>query len=141
MTDSDFPAWITMRQALWPECPLERHELEVEQALHGKGVVLLAADAHHEAIGFAEVSIRNDHVEGTSSAPVPYLEGWYVVPGCRGQGVGRALVDAVAAWALKEGFTELASDAELSNEGSIRAHQRLGFREAGRTVHFVRRLG
>ena len=140
MTAADYPAWISMRQAMWPECPLERHRLEVEQLLQGDGVVLLAEDADRRAIGLAEVSIRRDHVEGTVSTPVPYLEGWYVVPDCRGQGVGRALVDAAAAWAMKAGFTEIASDAELTNEGSIRAHVRLGFREAGRTVHFVRQL-
>ncbi|MBX3747040.1 MAG: GNAT family N-acetyltransferase [Verrucomicrobiae bacterium] len=140
MAATDYPAWIIMRHALWPECPLERHRLEVEQILKGDGVVLLAEDAGRRAIGFAEVSIRRDHVEGTTSTPVPYLEGWYVVPECRGQGIGRTLVEAVAAWAVKAGFTEIASDAELNNEGSIRAHERLGFREAGRTVHFVRPL-
>jgi aminoglycoside 6'-N-acetyltransferase I len=44
------------------------------------GVVFLAQDSDGQVVGLAEVSIRQDHVEGTSSAPVPYLEGWYVVP-------------------------------------------------------------
>jgi len=140
MVPSDHPAWIAMRHDLWPECPLEQHRLEVEQILRDDGVVLLAEDGRGRALGFAEASVRRDHVEGTSSSPVPYIEGWYVVPDRRGQGIGRALVEAVAAWAVRAGFTELASDAELTNEGSIRAHARLGFREAGRTVHFVRPL-
>ena len=140
MTTDDYPAWIRMRHDLWPDCPLERHRLEVEHVLQGDGVVFLAENRDRGAIGFAEISIRRDHVEGTASAPVPYLEGWYVVQDYRGQGVGRALVDGSAAWAMENGFIELASDAELTNTESIRAHERLGFKEVGRTVHFVRQL-
>ncbi len=140
MTSSDFPAWIAMRSDLWPDCPPERHELEVRQLLEAEGVVLLAEDGTGRAIGFAEVSIRHDHVEGTSIAPVPYLEGWYVVPGERGRGVGAALMKAVGEWAANAGYAEIASDAELDNDASIRAHLRLGFRAVGRTVHFVREL-
>jgi aminoglycoside 6'-N-acetyltransferase I len=66
-----------MRFALWPDCPRERHALEIEQLLQSEGVVALA-NVDGELAGFAEVSIRRDHVEGTSTAPVPYLEGWYV---------------------------------------------------------------
>lgn len=140
MTPEDFPEWIAMRNALWPDCPEERHRLEVEQLVHGEGPVFLAVDGRGTAIGFAEVSLRRDHVEGTEFSPVPYLEGWYVAPDWRGRGVGRTLVEAVAAWAVREGYRELASDAVVDNEASIQAHGRLGFQEVERTVHFVRKL-
>ena len=52
----------------------------------------------------------------------------------------KALIDAAEKWALEAGFTELASDAEVGNEEGIRAHQKLRFREVGRSVHFVRPL-
>lgn len=93
-----------------------------------------------DAVGFAEVSIRADHVEGTQSAPVPYLEGWYVAPQHRSKGVGRALLHRVEEWAKAAGFHELASDAELENTHSIRLHSLQGFCEVGRTVHFVKPL-
>src|SRR5262249_3331216 len=104
------------------------------------GVVLLAEDSDARAVGFAEVSIRQDHVEGTSSVPVPYLEAWYVVPDRRRQGVGRALLKSAEGWALEAGFCELASDAESDNHESIRAHGNLGFRLVGESVHFVKIL-
>jgi aminoglycoside 6'-N-acetyltransferase I len=104
-----------------------------------EGVVALAK-VDGELAGFAEVSIRHDHVDGTSAAPVPYLEGWYVEENFRGKGVGRELVRFVEEWARERGFVELASDAELWNEESIRLHGTLGFREVGRTVHFVKEL-
>lgn len=93
-----------------------------------------------ELAGFAEVSVRSDHVEGTVCSPVPYLEGWYVRPIHRGRGVGRALISFVEQWAISSGFSELASDVALQNSHSIALHATLGFREVGRSVHFVKTL-
>ena len=84
--------------------------------------------------------MRSDHVEGTASSPVPYLEGWYVRAAYRGHGVGRALLSFIEQWAVSRGYAELASDAELQNDHGIRLHAMLGFREAGRSVHFVKIL-
>lgn len=138
--EADQHRWMALRRALWPGCPEERHRLEMRQLLGSAGVVLLAEDSDGQIVGFAEISIRRDHVEGTSSAPVPYLEGWYVIPARRRQGVGRALIRGAEEWAWAAGFRELASDAESDNQESIRAHLDLGFREVGRSVHFVRSL-
>jgi aminoglycoside 6'-N-acetyltransferase I len=112
----------------------------MDQLLRSEGIVLLAEGADCRSLGFAEISIRRDHVEGTCSVPVPYLEGWFADPGHRNRGVGRALIDAAAKWALEVGFTELASDAEIDNDEGMRAHLKLGFREVGTSVHFVRPL-
>jgi aminoglycoside 6'-N-acetyltransferase I len=103
--------------------------------------IVAVAQAGSVLAGFAEISVRSDHVEGTSSAPVPYLEGWYVRQQYRGKGIGRGLLKFVEEWAVACGFRELASDAELWNEHSIRLHAQLGFSEVGRTVHFVKSLG
>ena len=135
----DRAGWINLRYCLWPDCPLERHALEVEQILTGDGVVVLAK-VGSELVGMAEVSIRRDHVEGTTEAPVPYLEGWFVAEKFRRQGIGRALLQFAEDWSRKKGFRELASDAEIDNTHSIRLHGTLGFREAGRSVHFVKSL-
>jgi aminoglycoside 6'-N-acetyltransferase I len=135
----DRTGWEQLRSRLWPECPLERHRLEIEQLLAGSGVVALA-NVGKELVGFAEVSVRVDHVEGTTSSPVAYLEGWYVAEKFRGQGIGRALLAFAEKWAVGRGFQELASDAELVNAYSIRLHKTAGFREVGRSVHFVKSL-
>lgn len=93
-----------------------------------------------ELVGFAEVSIRVDHVEGAVIAPIPYLEGWYVAPQHQGRGIGRALLPFVESWALDRGYAELASDAEIDNQRSIRLHSEYAFAELDRTVHFIKRL-
>jgi len=102
--------------------------------------LVAVACAEGQVVGFAEVSRRVDHVEGTINSPVPYLEGWYVVEPYRGLGIGCALLAFVEQWARERGYKELASDAEIENETSTRLHMVLGFKEVGRTVHFVKSL-
>lgn len=138
-TTEDRGDWIGMRTELWPDCPADRHNLEVAQILRAPGIVAMAFVDESPA-GFAEVSVRFDHVEGTKNSPVPYLEGWYVSSIYRGKGVGRSLIAFVEDWARSKGFTELASDAERENSRSIRLHRLLKFREVDTTVHFVKRL-
>lgn len=137
---SDRNEWIRMRRLLWPECSTERHTLEVDLILSPPSIVLVAELTKMDLIGFVEISVRSDHVEGTTESPVPYLEGWYVDPKFRGKGIGKALIKAAEDFALKKGFKELASDAELGNESSIEIHKKIGFKEVGRSVHFVKTI-
>jgi aminoglycoside 6'-N-acetyltransferase I len=136
----DRAKWAELRRQLWPLCPDSRHRLEIDQLLKN-GALVVVASAGGELVGFAEVSIRVDHVEGTANSPIPYLEGWYVAEAHRRRGIGRAILVFVERWAMERGFREIASDAEVANEAAIGLHARLGFAEVGRTVHFVKTLG
>ena len=140
MTMDDRAEWLRMRRALWPECSDERHALEIEQFDVAGGVVLFAQRDDASLCGFVEVSIRHDHVDGAASAPVAYVEGWYVDAESRGRGVGRELLAGAEGWAREHGLREIASDAELENIQSIRAHFACGFRETCRAVHFIKQL-
>ena len=137
---SDDPAWARLRSALWPDCPPERHAVEREIYLQSPGVVALAVDGADRPFGFAEVSIRRDHVTGTRTQPVPYLEGWFVDPPWRRRGVGRSLIRFVADWARAQGYRELASDVELDNLAGQDAHRQLGFVETERTINYLLKL-
>jgi aminoglycoside 6'-N-acetyltransferase I len=99
---------------------------------------LACADAA-APIGFIEVSLRA-WAEGCRTAPVGYIEGWYVEPEWRRRGAGAALVQAGEAWARLRGCSEMASDAELNNTVSWLAHARLGYQEVERVVSFSKRL-
>lgn len=46
------------------------------------------------AAGIAEVSLRSDHVNGTDSSPVAFLEGLFVSPGERNKGIAWLVVGA-----------------------------------------------
>lgn len=91
-------------------------------------------------VGLAEAAMRTDYVNGTTSSPVAFLEGIYVLPDARRQGVAAALVDAVCNWARERGCRELASDALLENERSHAVHRALGFEETERVAFFRKRL-
>ena len=56
----------------------------------------IATAADGMPLGLAEVALRTDYVNGTDSSPVAFLEGLYVVPAVRRQGVARGLLQAVA---------------------------------------------
>ncbi|NEQ45534.1 MAG: GNAT family N-acetyltransferase [Leptolyngbya sp. SIOISBB] len=126
--------WLYLRQALWPDTTERQHQAEIAEFYAGQGIapatVLLAEDKQRQVVGFAELSIR-PYAEGCETQRVAYLEGWYVVPECRAQGFGKALVEAAAAWGRSQGCTELASDAEADNIISQQAHLALGFQEVG----------
>lgn len=129
-----------MRTASWPDCPDEMHEVEMaEQFSSDEFAVFVYERGHGRLGGFVELSIRH-RVDGTTSPRVGYVEAWYVDPDLRGKGIGRTLIARAEAWAKQMGFTELASDAKIQNERSIRAHGALGFRETFRLVHFVKGL-
>lgn len=93
-----------------------------------------------EAAGFAQCQLRHDYVEGTDTSPVGYLEGIFVVPERRGQGLASELLRACEDWALKMGCSQFASDCELHNTGSLAFHLKLGFHEAGRIICFAKKL-
>jgi len=141
---ADAEVWLRMREALWPHLEGGSHAAEVQQYFAGKLrmplEVLLAVDQSGGAIGFAELSIRS-YAEECESDRVAYLEGWYVAPRFRRQGVGRALIAAAEEWGIRQGCTEFASDAELDNEVSASAHRSLGFEETVRIRCFRKVLG
>jgi len=121
-----------MRRALWPEDEGDSHAREIDKFFAG-GLnmpleVLLAFDEKRNAVGFAELSIR-PYAEDCETDRVAYLEGWYVEPHARRQGVGRALVVAAERWAKAQGCTEFGSDALIDNHASAAAHRAVGFTE------------
>jgi aminoglycoside 6'-N-acetyltransferase I len=80
------------------------------------------------------------YVDGCDSSPVPFIEGWYVAPEARRTGVGGTLVRAAEAWAIAQGYSEMASDALLDNDVSHWAHASLGFEEVERAIRFRKSL-
>ena len=132
VTPADADAWLRMRCDLWPDGSVAEHGAEIERFLAAELsqplAVLVAVNAAGDVLGFVELSIR-PYAEDCVSDRVAYLEGWYVVPAARRQGVGRALVAAAEDWGRAQGCTEFASDTLLDNAVSAAAHKALGFEE------------
>jgi len=134
-TPADVAAWAQLRLGLWPDADDPLEEL-AESLADAEGAVFLACLAGGEAVGFAEVRLRHDYVNGTESSPVGFLEGWYVQPPWQGHAVGRALLAAVQAWTRAAGCSELASDSRVEDVQAHAAHRACGFEETERVVYF-----
>jgi len=140
----DAADWCAMRLALWPDGTAESHGREIERFFAGELrmplAVLVAVDDEARLVGFAELSIRA-YAEDCLTDRVAFLEGWYVVPGMRRRGVGRALVAAAENWGRIQGCSEFASDMRIDNLDSAAAHHALGFIETGQLRCFRKDLG
>ncbi|MGV8833901.1 MAG: aminoglycoside 6'-N-acetyltransferase [Devosia sp.] len=141
-TATDLADWAALRQALWPDTAPEEHQAEIaaQVARPHDTINLVARQADGTAVGFAEASIRHDHVNGCDTSPVAFLEGIYVEPEHRRIGTARMLVAAVEDWARAQGCSEFASDADIDNTDSHRMHAALGFEETQRAVYFRKAL-
>ena len=119
---SDSAEWARMRRALWPG---DEHPDEIARFFRGEldePSHVLVAELSGALVGFAELSV---HEPGH----LAYLEGWWVDPAFRRQGVGRALVKAAEEWGRAQGCAEFGSDTEVHNLDSAAAHAALGFKE------------
>ena len=138
---ADGPALARLRGRLWPEQAVADHETELADLLAGGGrgawpLVIVVAQRAARLVGFAEAGLRS-HADGCDpTRPCAYLEGWYVEPDQSRQGVGRALVEWVEAWARGQGCRELASDTWADRPASQRAHEALGFELVDRCVNY-----
>ena len=142
-TTLDLGGWIALRQRLWNDTPPHIHRAEAEAMLARQpetSLVLLHESETAQLRGFAEATLRGDHVNGCDTSPVAFLEGIFVDAAFRGAGVGRALIAGVRDWALAHGCTELASDAHIDNRESHAFHIASGFEETERVVFFRQRI-
>ena len=107
----DRDEWVRMRTVLWPDDGAE-HGDDVA-AFFATGTfrwsesllpwtVLVAERPAGGLCGFVEASIR-PFAEDCTTRPVGYVEGWFVDPDMRRQGVGRKLVKAAEQWAAAHG--------------------------------------
>jgi aminoglycoside 6'-N-acetyltransferase I len=135
-TAADAEPWLALRAKLWPMTPADEHRREIAQQLAEpeRFAALLACDESGHAIGFAEVALRSDCVNGCETSPVAFLEGIYCEPAARRQGTARALAAAVERWAAARGCRELASDALIENSASHDFHRAIGFTPTERVV-------
>jgi aminoglycoside 6'-N-acetyltransferase I len=135
---ADVEAWSAMRALLWTDADAEELTRECHDFVRGVevpsiGTVFVAKDERAAPVGFLELAVRA-FSDGCESMPVPHIEAWYVRPEGRRKGFGRALMAAAEDWARARGFTEIASDTEVDNEVSLRAHERCGYAEVERLI-------
>ena len=86
------------------------------------------------AVGCA-LEVSSSHVGPARPDNAAFLGFAAVFPGARGLGVGRALGEAVSAWALAEGYPSIVTDWRETNLLSSRAWRGLGYRDTFTRLH------
>jgi aminoglycoside 6'-N-acetyltransferase I len=134
-TPGDRPEWLRMRGALWPDAR-EDHAGEIDAWLRAaaRDAAVFVAERNDGRLGGLLETRLRDSAEGCTSSPVAYVEAWWVDADLRRHGVGAALMRAAEDWARARGLAELASDCDVANQASLRAHQALGFAEVARVI-------
>jgi phosphinothricin acetyltransferase len=91
------------------------------------GFPVLVAEIDDDVAGFARLSEYSDRCvyQGIGE------HGVYVARSARGAGLGRALLDALAAEAAGRGYYKLTSRIFADNAASLAAHRGAGFTEVG----------
>ena len=136
----DEKALAELMLLLWPEHGEAELLAECEAFMEDENAGFFLKYEQGVPAGFAQCQLRHDYVEGTKTSPVGYLEGIYVEPAFRGQGIARELLHFCEDWAREKGCREFASDCELTNTESLHFHLHTGFREANRIICFCKKL-
>lgn len=143
---SDLPALAQMCHFLWPRATADEHARELAPILAGNSpgsmpeIFFLAQHSDGRVAGFIQVDLRS-HADGCNPArPVGYVEGWFVQPEFRRQGIAAQLLKEAERWARSQGCHEMASDTWIDNLDSQSVHSALGFEVVDRCVHYRKQL-
>jgi aminoglycoside 6'-N-acetyltransferase I len=141
LQEGDHAEWLRLREALWPDQSPAQNAQEMADILANfdQMPVFVAERPDGGLCGLVEVALH-DHAPGCTTDKIGYLEGWYVDPPWRQQGIGARLVEAAEAWARAQGCTEMASDTDSSYPISPTAHARLGYQVVERMIFFRKEL-
>ena len=138
---TDFDSLLEMSQKLWTK--YEKSELEQllqESFVLKRNRVLIAKTAEGKGVGFSIFSIRTDYVEGAEQSPTCYLEGIFVDPDYRNNGISKQFIQLGEKWCKEQGCTQLGSDTWLSDKGAQAFHKQVGFWEEDKLVHFLKKI-
>lgn len=141
MTEQDIEALLPLSLKLWEDAEEAELRIEFQQTLtSSKQKIILAKNSGQTLVGFAFISIRTDHVAGAEQPPTGYLEGIFIEPGYRKKGIAKKLVQLGETWLKKNNCTQMGSDTWLWNKESQEFHEKIGFREEERLVHFIKNI-
>ena len=137
-TSDLFEEYFEMAKSLFPNYSRIALRKDLEHATSSEKHEAFFALQDNLIMGFVNVSVRSDYVEGATSSPVGYLEALFVKPEFRGQGVAKGLCITAEKWALEKGCSQMGSDTWDWNKTSIEFHKKIGFMEEDILVHFIK---
>jgi len=137
---SNLKDWAEMSALLFPELTFEEAFAECEEWLTVRKEIGVLYQKDGKYVGFMNVSIRNDYVNGTETSPVVFIEAIYVRPEYQRSGIGREFIEYAENFARKNGIQEIASDCYIDNTLSEMFHKNCGFVEKERVICFAKNV-
>jgi mycothiol synthase len=128
-SDADYAAWRDVRMAVMPD-----ERIPTIDELRAQ-----VGPQHHYVLAELNGTLAGSGFVGKSSLAGQAVVAPRVLPGCRRQGVGSAVLRLLAREATAMGFT--IAGANAVDAGSARFAERHGFREVDREIEQVRAIG
>ena len=144
LNTSHVEEWIALRVNLYGDMAetVNRNEIDgllSKSSLNPQKALVLGWSIKGHLEGLLEMDIRTDYVPGSNfGSAVGYLEGIYVTPTLRRQGIATKLFSEAEQWCKDNGISQIGSDAVIGNEIGLKVHAKLGFSEVERSVHFIK---
>ena len=141
ITHGDVERWLQMRRILWPDSAenILQQEMTVIFDNAKNNQVYVCEVESHDIVAFIEISLRI-RVKGCKSSPIAYIEGLYVEPNYRLQGIAKALTAEAENWARRSSCAELAADIAVDNALDQKIQHQLGFDEVKKTVIYCKKI-
>jgi aminoglycoside 6'-N-acetyltransferase I len=134
-----FKDLIKLELLLWPDNDYSELFKETQNSISEENV-FFGAIKDHQLIGFIQISTRYDYVNGTSTSPVGFVEGIYVLEEYRYLGVAKSLMGQAIQYCKERNYKEIASDVLFDNIESQIFHEKIGFVETERVVYYLKKL-
>ncbi len=125
-TEADIP----LLHRLWNEFNSEAHYTPYPPGpfdpVFVRDYIALVAEEEGDVVGTLYANL--------STAHFGYVFGVYTIPGARGRGVGRALMEAIAQHLREQDREYVVLSVDTPNEGAREFYARLGFEDASRML-------
>lgn len=138
--ENDVKILADLAVRLYTDSTVEDLEKEFCQNILSEDIRFYLKYENDLPIGFAQVNLRYDYVEGSETNPVGYLEGIYIKEAVRGKGYAKELLKECETWAKSKGCKQFASDCEIDNLNSYKFHKAVDFEECNRIICFIKNL-
>ncbi|WP_159517611.1 GNAT family N-acetyltransferase [Sunxiuqinia indica] len=89
---------------------------------------------------FVALANCNQNFSTFKAKPLINIHDFVVHPDCRGKGVGKFLLDAIADYGKDNGFCRVNLEVRHDNEKAQRLYQKVGFNECQPPMYFLERL-
>lgn len=148
LREQDIETYLDLRADLWKHNTREQHAAQLANIratgkldgyphISDYSFAMLWNNA--EPAGLVEYALRA-WADCCASSPVAYIEGLYVCPAYRRQGLVGQLLQHVESWARAKGCKEIHSDTQHDNQISVAAHTKHGFQRIRPIICFKKLL-